>query len=350
MLRGIFTTVWNVFLIWVVLNLGFHFIIELLGYTSVAEFQADQTDVLQGDALLTLLDFTVGLILNTAFVEIIIQPVAWILSPIVNQLPPDLAYYFPQSPAEDFFITIANTIANLPVLNVFPLFSELDRNPVLNYLRGTINWIYLMTLTLFLLLDIPIRQFIFKLSGQMGRLENWFNKKQLERGHKLTVKKNQQYRNNLEKTRQQKERPVEKRGEIRELLDDFREEIYTLERKNTDANRDDLTGLLNRKAFNKEFTSYFKNAKNNANNFALAILDIDNFKALNDTYGHDFGDLVLSHVGQTIALVIDGASHKIKAYRYGGEELVLIFSDSSLDSSKKIIETIREKINKGISE
>ena len=76
-------------------------------------------------------------------------------------------------------------------------------------------------------------------------------------------------------------------------------------------------------------------------NFNLIIFDIDNFKAINDTYGHMFGDEVIIKVAKE-ALKAIGKNDRI--YRYGGEEFVIINTSKNIDDAINLGETIRKNI------
>jgi len=100
------------------------------------------------------------------------------------------------------------------------------------------------------------------------------------------------------------------------------------------ARRDDLTGLMNRRAFLKS-ANYLVSLYNRTHlPLVLVFADLDNFKYVNDSMGHDTGDQVLRQMGFL------AANHfrltDIKA-RYGGDEFVFILTDSHLDNSKMVI-------------
>lgn len=101
------------------------------------------------------------------------------------------------------------------------------------------------------------------------------------------------------------------------------------------ANRDSLTGLYNRRYFNKAVEG---SLAENKRNFSIAILDLDNFKRINDTYGHNFGDEVLIEIGKMMKNVLksDGFS-----CRYGGEEFVFYFENIYSDIQIQIINNLR---------
>lgn len=99
------------------------------------------------------------------------------------------------------------------------------------------------------------------------------------------------------------------------------------------AHRDDLTGLPGRRTL-KELMSHL------GGRYAVAMCDVDHFKAFNDTYGHDAGDQVLKFVASMISRVRGGA----RAFRYGGEEFTVVFPGRSAVEAKPFVESLREAI------
>ena len=107
------------------------------------------------------------------------------------------------------------------------------------------------------------------------------------------------------------------------------------------ATCDDLTGIDNRKEFYRKANSEFQRFKRYENPFTLAILDIDKFKAVNDTYGHLAGDKVLQEFAQTIAGFI--RENDIWG-RVGGEEFSLLLPNTVLSDGVIILERICQNI------
>lgn len=104
---------------------------------------------------------------------------------------------------------------------------------------------------------------------------------------------------------------------------------------------DGLTGLYNRRHFETNAEREFLRAKRYKNSLSLAILDIDFFKRVNDTYGHQYGDYVLKEVS---SLLKDSFRKTDMIYRYGGEELTIIMPETSLENAVIPVERLREKI------
>lgn len=99
------------------------------------------------------------------------------------------------------------------------------------------------------------------------------------------------------------------------------------------AYRDELTGLHSRRAFN-DATASLKHL------YAVAVVDIDHFKSINDTYGHDTGDQVLRMVAARLANV-SGGGH---AYRVGGEEFTILFPSRNAQEIFQHLELLRMNI------
>ena len=108
---------------------------------------------------------------------------------------------------------------------------------------------------------------------------------------------------------------------------------------------DKLTGLYNRLYFNEIYDYLIEKFKRDKKPFSMLIIDIDNFKKINDTYGHTTGDEVLARLSKIIKEIIRKTDF---AFRYGGEEFVIIFPETKLDEaykvSERILKTVPQKI------
>lgn len=109
------------------------------------------------------------------------------------------------------------------------------------------------------------------------------------------------------------------------------------------AIRDGLTGLFNRRQLNVLVDQFCKSSVEENKALTAVLIDIDNFKSFNDTYGHACGDLVLTELAHIINDCSD-ENDGISA-RYGGEEFVLVFQGKGLEATHKIINKLQEKIN-----
>lgn len=103
--------------------------------------------------------------------------------------------------------------------------------------------------------------------------------------------------------------------------------------------RDSLTGLLNHTNYKERLRAEVARAKRQNKSLSVAIIDIDHFKNVNDTYGHPAGDRVIKNLSRLLKQRLRGADI---IGRYGGEEFALALPDTSLDTAAKVIDTLRE--------
>jgi len=108
--------------------------------------------------------------------------------------------------------------------------------------------------------------------------------------------------------------------------------------------RDDLTGVYNRNAMQKYLNKMIleKKERQLQNNLSMIVIDIDDFKLINDTFGHLTGDRILKEVVKTIAGSI--RSDDLLA-RWGGEEFVAVLPDADIVNTARISESIRKKVS-----
>ena len=104
---------------------------------------------------------------------------------------------------------------------------------------------------------------------------------------------------------------------------------------------DPLTGAMNRRSFDADLARCWYDARRYDRPFSLLLLDIDHFKRVNDTYGHQAGDRVLARLG---ALVADMKRFSDRFCRYGGEEFALLLPQTSLSNAVILAERIRARV------
>ena len=104
---------------------------------------------------------------------------------------------------------------------------------------------------------------------------------------------------------------------------------------------DQLTGLHNRRYMARHLDTLIANARKAERPLAFVILDIDHFKTVNDTYGHDIGDEVLKEFAARIAANTRGID---LACRYGGEEFVVVMPDTDVSAACAISERLRQTV------
>ena len=107
------------------------------------------------------------------------------------------------------------------------------------------------------------------------------------------------------------------------------------------ADRDTLTGIYNRRKLYEHLTVELEYAKRDGVPLLVIMFDLDNFKKINDTYGHSVGDMVLQH---TASVVLEQLrSHDFFA-RYGGEEFFIVLRNTKMENALLIAERIRAKV------
>lgn len=114
----------------------------------------------------------------------------------------------------------------------------------------------------------------------------------------------------------------------------------TISRYNQKLYKDPLTGVYNRRYFDDQLSGLTEY-------FAVAMLDVDNFKIINDTYGHQAGDDALRAIVDTVSSQIRETDAFI---RYGGDEFVIIFQNMSKFAFSEKLEDIRKTVNKIVLE
>jgi diguanylate cyclase (GGDEF)-like protein len=112
------------------------------------------------------------------------------------------------------------------------------------------------------------------------------------------------------------------------------------------ARYDRLTGLLRRETFDDLLEKLLKRADKFDKPLCLLMIDVDDFKSINDNYGHDIGDVVLRRISETIYENVrqtDLAGRKM-AGRYGGEELAVVLPNTDIKGARIVAERVRKAI------
>src|SRR5271156_5455182 len=104
---------------------------------------------------------------------------------------------------------------------------------------------------------------------------------------------------------------------------------------------DQLTGLHNRRYMSRHLDNLVANARKNNKPIAFVIMDIDYFKSVNDTHGHDIGDEVLREFAGRVAANVRGID---LACRYGGEEFVVVMPDTDMEFAYSVAERLRKSV------
>lgn len=108
------------------------------------------------------------------------------------------------------------------------------------------------------------------------------------------------------------------------------------------AHQDFLTGLLSRKAFQSSFEQEISRAKRHNHNISMIFFDLDNFKNINDTYGHLAGDEVLKGVGKVL---LDSKRKEDVACRFGGDEFIILLPETNKLMGRLVGKKLLDQIN-----
>jgi diguanylate cyclase len=147
------------------------------------------------------------------------------------------------------------------------------------------------------------------------------------------------YRRLLEVTLEVAETTRKIGGRLESTREDTKRLRADLERAVREAEEDHLTGLPNRRGFFTRMEEML--ARPEAGPFALALCDIDNFKAINDRHGHHTGDRVLRFVGKTLREYL---GRRVTVARYGGEEFVCLFEGADAEEAADTLDACRAQL------
>ncbi|WP_456451922.1 GGDEF domain-containing protein, partial [Hydrogenimonas sp.] len=137
---------------------------------------------------------------------------------------------------------------------------------------------------------------------------------------------------------------VKEFGMVARAINSYREKLKIKNRElELFSNTDPLTGVYNRRYFGKMLEKCIYEFRRYCKRFALLLFDIDDFKGINDRYGHDVGDEVLREIGAMV-------EHEIRKsdmlFRIGGEEFALLLAPVDEKNAQRIAEAIRERISR----
>lgn len=107
------------------------------------------------------------------------------------------------------------------------------------------------------------------------------------------------------------------------------------------ANRDDLTGLFNRRGIRNVVEHELHRVNRDRTELCLVLCDVDFFKRINDSHGHDIGDLALKKVAQTLSETVRVTD---MVGRWGGEEFLIVLPNTSLQKGYQLIERVRQQL------
>ena len=146
----------------------------------------------------------------------------------------------------------------------------------------------------------------------------------------------------LRKVLMEKENLINDLLNLKDKKDDLIGELLTLkETLEVYANRDSLTALLNRRGMNECIETEKSRFERNRLPFVLIMSDIDHFKNINDTYGHDVGDKVLVEISRILKQSLRRQDY---LSRWGGEEFLILLSETDLEGGLAVTEKFRKEV------
>lgn len=138
---------------------------------------------------------------------------------------------------------------------------------------------------------------------------------------------------------------LDKNAELERQLQESSEEVHALrdrlEEVRKESQTDGLTGIANRKLFDRRIREAIAEAEQSDRPLCLLLTDIDHFKVFNDTFGHRVGDEVLRVVARTLKQQVKGRDTPA---RYGGEEFAVILPDTTLEDAETLADQIRKAV------
>jgi len=125
-------------------------------------------------------------------------------------------------------------------------------------------------------------------------------------------------------------------------VEEYMTEVETMNRRLEEISvRDALTGLYNRRYVMDRLANEFKRAHRHNRPLSLIMLDVDHFKSINDSYGHQVGDEVLRGIG---LMVVNQTRTTDIGARYGGEEFIAVLPETHVEGALKVAEKLREAV------
>lgn len=166
------------------------------------------------------------------------------------------------------------------------------------------------------------------LNSSLKDLSDTAKPEQLRRTVELLISENEKMSSEANKLSSSLEQSRAQIEEMRTCLAEARE----------DGLRDPLTNLANRRKFEQTLVQEVAEAKSDGTEMCLVMLDIDHFKAVNDTFGHVVGDGVLKYVASLLTKNVKGRD---AAARYGGEEFAIILPQTKAQHAESLVEQVR---------
>ncbi|ANQ85854.1 diguanylate cyclase [Azoarcus olearius] len=148
-------------------------------------------------------------------------------------------------------------------------------------------------------------------------------------------------------TQESARRSGEELAELREQVESANQHILRLQRELDETSElvrhDPLTGALNRKGLDEALAREIARARRHGSPLCLALLDVDNFKQLNDTYGHRAGDDALRHL---FSVIREAVRPQDAVGRYGGEEFLIVLPDTDTEQAAAVVVRLQRELTR----
>jgi diguanylate cyclase len=136
---------------------------------------------------------------------------------------------------------------------------------------------------------------------------------------------------------------IQQRDSVESAQEKIRKLQEELSELSETVRMDQLTGVLNRRGLDEAMVREMARAQRGGGQLSVALLDIDNFKSLNDTYGHNVGDTALQHLAKVIQTTMRPTD---VVSRFGGEEFVILLPDTDLEAAVSTVKRLQRALTK----
>lgn len=251
----------------------------------------------------------------------------------------------------DFCVkNITDTVTHEVLGSIHMHFSDKDYQKILSQSRSTTIKVMITASILLLIFIILIKnefKYLQKLTNNVLEYNPKLNNFPLEKLHRRDevgvinnaivsmVKKIAAHTNELDEINFSLEKKIKIRTKE---LEDANEKLKAL------SVTDDLTQLSNRRYFEEYFHKTWELAKRNKVSISIIMCDIDWFKKVNDTYGHQAGDFILQSISEIMKKSLKRETDFIA--RFGGEEFVIVLYDTDAKTAKELCQNIQERLKK----